>query len=269
MGAQPALAQDAAAAPPVLLSTTPANGEAWDGSPVTFTFNKAMTSAEIVVSPQLEGTTTVQGSEVLFTPSAAPETNTRYQFVLVAAAAEDGTQLNSSQQVTLQASGPLSVAATQPADGSVDTDPTANITVIFNRPVVPLTGVEEQGSLPQPLSIAPPVAGQGRWINTSVYQFTPDVALAGATQYQVTVAALTDVAGDVMAEPYTFSFTTAAPIVTGSTPSGIFVHPDTGVRVTFSQPMDPASTEAAFSLALPPAARPYRALPPGTSPIRP
>ncbi len=68
VGAQPAFAQDAAAAPPVLLSTTPANGEAWDGSPVTFTFNKTMTSAEIVVSPQLEGTTTVQGSEVLFTP---------------------------------------------------------------------------------------------------------------------------------------------------------------------------------------------------------
>ncbi len=247
-GAQPVFAQASEAAP-VLLSTTPANGEVWDGGPVVFTFDKTMSAAEILVSPSLEGATAVQGNEAVFTPAAAPDANTRYQFTLASATAEDGTQLTASQQVSLQASGPLSVAATQPSDGSEDTDPTANITVIFNRPVVPLTGVAEQGSLPQPLSIDPPVAGQGQWISTSVYQFTPDVALAGATQYQVTVAALTDVAGDVMAAPYTFSFSTAAPIVTGATPAGIFVNPDAAIRVTFSQPMDPASTEAAFSLA--------------------
>ncbi len=248
-GPQAVQAQAASAPPPVLLSTTPASGAAWDGGAVTFTFNKPLATAEILVSPTLEGATSVEGDAAVFTPATAPAPDTRYRFTLTAAAAEDGTELTSAQQVTLQATGPLAVSATQPSDGTEESDPSANITVIFNRPVVPLTGVAEQASLPQPLSITPPVAGQGQWVSTSVYQFTPAESLAGATQYQVTVAALTDVAGGRMADPYTFSFSTTAPIVTAATPSGIFVAPTTAVQVTFSQPMDPASSEAAFALA--------------------
>jgi uncharacterized protein YfaS (alpha-2-macroglobulin family) len=247
-GAPGVQAQEATSAPPVLLGTTPAQSETWLGGPVRFMFDQAMSAAEILVSPTLAGETSVQGSEVIFSPADAVESGTRYRFTLASATAQSGAQLLATRQVTLVAAGPLAVAATQPADGSEETDPDGNITVIFNRPVVPLTGASEQADLPQPLTFAPAVGGQGRWISTSVYQFTPAAPLAGATTYEVTVAALTDVSGDAASEPYTFAFSTAAPTVLGATPAGIFVNPDAAVRVTFSQPMDPSSTEAAFSV---------------------
>ena len=85
--------------------------------------------------------------------------------------------------------------------------------------------------------------GQGQWISTSVYQFVPAVPLAAATTFNVTVAPLTAVDGSAMSEPFTFSFTTSTPIVLGAKPVGILVPPDEPVVVTFSQPMDRASTQ--------------------------
>lgn len=244
---QAALAQEAAT-PPILLSTAPTSGAAWDGGPVTFTFDRPMASTVVLVNPSLDGSTSVDGTGVVFTPAAAPEAGVRYRFTLARGEAEDGMALASSAAIVLQATGPLAVAATQPSNGAEDTDPTKPVVVIFNRPVVPLTGVEEQAGLPQPLTFEPAVAGQGAWISTSVYQFVPDAPLGGGTTYEVTVDALTDVSGESMGAPYLFQFRTSAPIVLGSTPQGIFIAPDTAVTVNFSQPMDPDSTTAAFSV---------------------
>jgi uncharacterized protein YfaS (alpha-2-macroglobulin family) len=233
---------------PVLLTTDPANGAAWDGGPVTFTFDKPLAAAQILVSPALEGATSVGGADAIFTPTAPPTAGVRYRFTVADAAAEDGTALASAPTVVLTAAGAAGVAATQPADGAEEADANAPIVVLFSRPMAPLTGIAEQSELPQPLTIDPPVDGAGEWISTSVYRFQPAQPLAGATTYRVDVAALPDAAGQSMSAPYTFSFTTAAPIVLSAKPSGIFARPDATVRVTFSQPMDPASTEAAFSL---------------------
>ncbi|MCO5213078.1 MAG: MG2 domain-containing protein [Caldilinea sp.] len=252
----PALASDVAylapaqqgEAAPVLLDSAPANGAAWDGGPVTFTFDQPMASAQIDVTPALEGETTAEGAQVVFTSTTSPAANTRYRFSFAEATAAGGAAIASPLEITLQSTGPLGVASTQPLDGAQDVDANNPITVIFNRPVVPLTGVDEQASLPQPLDFDPFFEGQGQWISTSVYQFVPAVPLAAATTFNVTVAPMTAIDGSAMSEPYTFSFTTSAPIVLGAKPAGILVPPDEPVVVTFSQPMDRASTQDAFSL---------------------
>ena len=95
----------------------------------------------------------------------------------------------------------LLVTATQPSDGATDIDPASQIIVVFNRPVVPLTGIDEQAGLPEPLSIEPQVTGEGRWINTSVYAFQPAPALDGATLYTVTVDGVAALGGERLAEP--------------------------------------------------------------------
>ncbi|MBK8046321.1 MAG: Ig-like domain-containing protein [Anaerolineales bacterium] len=244
---QTALAQSATPAP-VLLSTTPANGNRWDGGAVVFTFDKEMATATVAVAPSLAGEVAVEGANITFTPSETPAPDTSYRLTISAAQASDGSFLANPVSILIQTTGPFAVSATQPSDGAEGSDPNAPIVVIFNRPAVPLMGVEDQAGLPQPLSFDPAVEGTGQWISTSVYQFQPATPLAGGMKYAVTVAALTDVAGEAMAAPYTFSFTIAAPIVLSSAPSGIFVSPTTAVTVTFSQPMDPASSEAAFTL---------------------
>ncbi|MFO7633326.1 MAG: Ig-like domain-containing protein, partial [Caldilinea sp.] len=251
----PAVQADAPNAPtlqestaPVLLGTTPASGASWDGSPVVFTFNEPMASAQLAVMPELAGETTVDDANVIFTPASAPEAATLYRFSFVEATAASGAAISSVLEITLQSTGPLGVLSTQPSDGAADIDPSAPITVIFSRPVVPLVGIEEQASLPQPLDFDPFFEGTGHWISTSVFQFTPAAPLAAATTFKVTVAPLTAVDGSAMSEPYTFGFSTSAPIVLNAKPGGILVPPDAKIVVTFSQAMDRASTEAAFKV---------------------
>jgi uncharacterized protein YfaS (alpha-2-macroglobulin family) len=251
----PAVQAEALAAPavqespaPVLLATTPASGASWDGSPVAFTFNEAMASAQLAVTPELAGETTVDGATVIFTPADPPAANTLYRFSFVEATAASGATVSGVLEITLPSTGPLGVLSTQPSDGAADVDPNTPITVIFSRPVVPLVGIEEQASLPQPLDFNPFFEGTGQWISTSVYQFTPAVPLAAATTYNVTVAPVMAVDGSTMADAVSFSFSTSAPIVIDAKPAGILVPPDAKIVVTFSQAMDRASTEAAFKV---------------------
>ena len=109
----------------------------------------------------------------------------------------------------------------------------------------------QQANLPQPLTIEPAVAGQGEWVSTSIYRFVPDTPFAGATIYNVSVAAgLEDIAGGVLADAYAWQFTTLRPSVVSIEPENgaTLVNPETPVTITFNMPMDRASTETAVSL---------------------
>ncbi len=146
----------------------------------------------------------------------------------------------------------LVVTSTLPEDGSTDINGDALITVIFNRPVVPLTTIGASADLPSPITIAPAAEGHGEWINTSIYTFRPDPAFAGGTEYTVTVdPTLTAVDGAALAGPYSFSFTTTAPAVTGLLPDSMTtVQLNQTVQVTFNMPVDRTLAETAFSLDL-------------------
>ncbi len=239
-------------APPALVSSEPANGATWRGGPVSLRFDRAMSgdSADYLsVSPALAGTALVDGTDVIFTASTTPDPGQRYTFTLAAkASAADGTRLNRPVLINVVAAMPLAVTSTQPSDGVADVSIDTSIMVVFNRPVVPLTGVEDQADLPQPLTISPAVDGAGEWINTSIYSFQPTLGLAGGADYSITVDGLAAVDGESLAEPYVYGFSTATPIVLEAGPMGEQVPPDTEVTVDFSQPMDQTSTEQAFSL---------------------
>ncbi len=147
--------------------------------------------------------------------------------------------------------GVLQVADVLPAADSAGVSPDALIVVIFNRPVVALVTAEEAGDLPSPVTIDPPVQGEGEWINTSIYTFRAQPGLAAGQTYTVTVeSGLTAADGAVLAEPFTWSFTTAAPAIIETFPennaSGVSL--TTTIGFTFSVPVDRARAEAAFYL---------------------
>jgi alpha-2-macroglobulin len=145
----------------------------------------------------------------------------------------------------------LRAIETLPTDGSIDIPADSAITVIFNRPVVPLTGIEAQDSLPNPLQITPSVGGSGEWLNSAIYVYTPDPALAGGTTYSVNVdPALTAADGTPLEEAFGFTFTTAAPVVAEVIPeaNAVSVRLDQSIQVRLSAPMDRASVESAFFL---------------------
>ncbi len=157
-------------------------------------------------------------------------------------------------EVFPQTEEPLQVLVTQPADGAEGVPVSRDefrVVVQFNHPVVPLTTIEEQEGLPHPLIIEPAIEGTGHWLNTSTYEFRPTQDLKPSTQYTARIAAgLKDVLGAELREDVVWGFTSAYPAVTLTVPEddALYVGTTRPITVTFNQPMDHASAEAAFTL---------------------
>ncbi len=203
-----ALISAAAGAPPLVLAYQPAPGvEAQPAGPVALTFDRPMDRSSVeqaftlaasdgaAVAGQFAWTS---GSVVQFQPTQPLARSSAYQVNLDAAAMDaDGIPLNNAFSFRFNTVTPLQVSQVFPAADTTDVDPGARITVMFNRPVVPLSIAEDQSSLPQPLTISPAATGKGEWLNTSVYVFQPDPPLKTGAKYTLTVnQGLQDASGD-------------------------------------------------------------------------
>ena len=230
---------------PRLLRTEPARGEELPPErPFVLTFDRPLDpgGVELRFAPPLEGETRVEGAKVLFRPARfLPGQRFRVQVE-----ARAGGYSTGPLSLSLLMRGYLEVANTTPADGNDDVATDAPLTIAFNRPVVPLGASGEDPGLPQPLQLEPPAAGRGRWLNTSIYQFQPDPPLLAGVTYRATVDGVTDLTGSTLAAAYTFTFTTASPVVIQVQPEGERVPPTSPITITFSAPMDPTSTTAAL-----------------------
>lgn len=253
---------------PVLVDRQPAQGEelAVD-QPIVLTFDQAMDRASVeqalvvtLGAPAEAGAPTSgaltfdwqRDNVVAFTPAQGWDRASRYRVSLQdTAKSARGLPLARPAQFQVSTIGYLAVAQTIPADGASDVAADSLITVLFNRPVVPLTGLEQQASLPGPVSFEPAIEGAGEWLNTSIYIFRPTRPLAAGVMYVGRVAAgLQDTTGALLQDDYTWSFSVAAPIVKSFDPpnGGADVDLRRPISITFSQKMDRASAEAAFSI---------------------
>lgn len=194
-----------------------------------------------------------------FTPDQPLQhSSTYYARLSDGAAAKTGASLGEDQVFDFITVGEFQVSQVSPTAGTPDAATDSLITVVFNRPVVPLVIAEDQSSLPQPLVISPAVSGQGEWLNTSVYIFRPDDQLTGGMLYSARVdAGLTDVSGVALAEDYAWEFTTTPPSIAQVSLPGFYDSPPQGLddiplnqtfEVIFRQPMDRESAQNAFSI---------------------
>ncbi len=243
---------------PKLLSRTPEPYEpqALD-APVELVFDQPMDRQSVAraftIEPRIAGELTWDDARTLrFTPTEAFSRGAGYAVTVGENARNaEGTQLLEPVSFNFQTIGFLEVAEVQPAQGSEDIDPDTTVTVVFNRPVVPLTSVAQQGDLPDPLTFDPPVEGKGEWLNTAVYRFLPAQGFAPATAYEATIAAgLKDTLGFEMEADYTWGFSTVGPMVTAWSPrsNAQYIGPSDVISITFNQPMDHTSAETALSL---------------------
>jgi methionine-rich copper-binding protein CopC len=227
-------------------------------SKITLYFDRpvdcATAQTAIMLSPNVPGDVTCDdaASSLTFAPGQPLQSATTYTLAVSdTLRGQDGSQLAEPQTLEFSTTGHLSVTDVLPADGSQGIETDAAITVIFNRPVVPLVTAEEQANLPNPLTINPPVEGKGEWLNTSIYVFRPDPALAGGVTYTVTVKPdLTAVDGAAMQEPFTWSFTTVEPAIVETIPEDMSsnIPLDQTIQVRFNQPMDTDTVEENFYL---------------------
>jgi uncharacterized protein YfaS (alpha-2-macroglobulin family) len=241
--------------PPTLVESIPAPGEEMpvDGS-ITLYFDQPMdpevTEDAFSLDPTVEGRFEWPDDQTLrFEPREPLERATTYLLTVSAGAtSQAGMPIDEPIRLPVTTVGPLLVAQVSPSPGSTDVDPAAVLTVVFNRPVVPL---QLTGDTPEPLELEPDVPGRGEWIDTGIYLFYPDPALPGGATVRVRVGAgLTDLTGASLDETFEWTFTTSLPQIISLSPEphaqGVAL--DGAVVIGFNQTMDAESVEGAFTL---------------------
>ncbi|MFO7320100.1 MAG: Ig-like domain-containing protein [Chloroflexota bacterium] len=225
--------------------------------PLTITFDQAMNADSVEnalrFTPQVEGAFDWPDERTLrFTPEAGWPRAAEIEVILGSeATSASGVALDAPVTFVLETVGPLAVADVVPGPDSAGIAVDSRIIVTFDRPVVPLGSGAQAAALPLPLEFEPAIEGTGEWVNTSIYVFTPDQPLQGGQRYTVAIPpGLTAADGAVMEDSYIWSFETLPPQIVEVTPgigqTGVPL--DSTIAITFSEPMDRASVEAAFAL---------------------
>jgi len=248
------------AVPAVVIQRTPERGQelAPEGT-IELVFDRAMdrpsVEAAFELNPPVRGEFEWADDRTLrFQPARALDRDAEYEAIVAPEAqAADGNPIDGAYRFRFRTVGYLEVAQVIPAPDSEDVEAGSTVTVIFNRPVVPLTAVSDPAfaDLPQPVTFEPPVEGSGEWLNTSIYVFTPAEPLVGGTTYRARVAAgLSDTTGGLLADDFAWSFSTQPPQVVWVSPheDAELVDVDTEVEISFNMPVDCGSAAQAFSL---------------------
>jgi uncharacterized protein YfaS (alpha-2-macroglobulin family) len=260
-GGTPVASTPEPAVPPVVLRTAPAAGQEQPlDAPIEIAFDQPMDRASvekafsIQPAPNTMGTFTwVNAQTVQFMPKGGFERGQTYLVQIdTTAKSQAGVALQRPFQLRFGTVGFLEVTNVQPSDGETEVPTNAVVTVLFNRPVVPLNAIESVATLPDPLTFEPPVTGKTEWLNTSILQFTPgETGFLPATRYTARIAkGLTALDNSVLEKDYIWTFTTVVPAVVGSIPASgdIYVSPTPVISLTFNQQMDRTSVEENFSL---------------------
>jgi uncharacterized protein YfaS (alpha-2-macroglobulin family) len=228
-----------------------------EGGAIDVYFDQAMdrTSVEagFAVSPTVAGNFTwLDDATLRFIPTTELERASRYAVTIGAQAKSQlGLEMGTPFSFNADTVGFLEVTQVLPAPDTGEVAVDAAITLLFNRPVVPLGLSGDAANLPNPVMFDPLIEGTGEWLNTSIYVFHPAKAMSGSTTYTGRVkAGLTDSTGGLLKEDFVWSFTTLAPKVSKSDPflGSLDVTLKQPILITFNQPMDRASTERAFTL---------------------
>ena len=156
-------------------------------------------------------------------------------------------------QVALQGhaatTGALRLLQQLPAPGSVEVPLSGLVSLIFDRPVVPLARL---GAGPIAATITPPIAGQQRWLGTTTWAVVPAHGLAPATTYTVRLNSRLRALDGAAPGAAIWRFTTLRPAVSGVFPNAgaTGLLPRVPVDIRFNLPVVRALAEAHFHLRL-------------------
>ncbi len=254
------------AAPRLIGTSLQTGGELDLDQPIELYFDQPMNQAETAAALSVVAD---DGSEITgeivwpqprvmrFQPDVQLAPTAQYELVLAkSAASEAGLQIEAPLTIPVQTVGFYEITHFSPSNNGSSVESDSAITVIFNRPVVPLVINQEQDQFPNPLEITPAAAGSGEWVNTSVYVWRPSEPLIGRQTY--TVRVMSDVINEISAtgiqlqEDLTWSFEVVPPTINRLSLPGASNYPrdnyqhmrlDQGFQVFFNQPMDQAATQ--------------------------
>ncbi len=211
----------------------------------------------ITASTKVDGEWSWDGNVLLLHPAAPLKAGATYNFLVPSSAMkDDGTPLGRDLEFVFTVAGPPVVAARIPGTGATMIKADSRITLVFDRPMIPLSQVQGEFAKDTvnkewPVTITPPIDGRWRWLSTVAREFIPSAPLKQGTLYSIAVpAGIPSVAGDKTEKEFSWSFETERPVLTGTTPeegsrtSG----PTSTVQLSFNREMDPQSAMQHLSL---------------------
>ncbi len=148
--------------------------------------------------------------------------------------------------------GPLRILSATPGGQLQSLQERQPITVTFSRPMVALG--EATPPPEDALTVEPAVPGSLRWAGTQTLVYRPSESLRPATEYKATLdSTVSDLDGEALSEPYSWSFQTPRPQLVSSSPAdgADFAAPDSPVRLTFSLPLDLGAVPEYFEASFP------------------
>jgi Bacterial Ig-like domain len=252
--------------PPTVISVSPANGAASVAvtSPVNITFSEAMNAATITAAGNITvktatltnvtGTVTYNAATnvATFTPSGSLAFGTGYT-VTVTTGVKDlaGNAMTSPFTSTFTTAAapdttPPTVTSTVPTDGATNVAISTTVTATFSE-AMDSASVATGGAFTLKATVAgTPVTGTVTYNTvTHIATFTPSSSLSNNIGYTATITTgVKDVAGNFMAAPKVFAFTTIAdttpPTVNSVSPANATTGVSVGtvVTITFNEAMD-------------------------------
>ena len=208
--------------PPVINFVRPVE-DATDAQPnalVVVAFDRSMDKSSAQAAFSLKRTSDgapVSGSfgwygpgVLLFKPTADLAPGTQYT-ASVSTAAKDlaGNPLQAAKTWRFTTTNPPSINSVSPADGATNVFP-GSLTIAFFNKAMDKASAQAAFSLKR-TSDGAPVSGSFGWYGPGVLLFKPTADLAAGTQYTASVSgAAKDLAGNTLANPLTWSYTTGA-----------------------------------------------------------
>ncbi len=241
------------ALPPRLVETDPpTNTMIGHETPITFYFNESMNkpSVESSLGGLPEGTFTWNDdSTLVFKPTQPYQPNNELKITIASSIqSANGFGIQEPFDLSFKVADFLRATNVLPKENASDVDVESAVLVSFNQPVVALGA--DPASLPPAFSLQPAVSGSGEWVNTSTFAFYPEPAMAGGTEYTLslnpdlkTETGVGLEAGDTS----TWKFTSARPrVVTLEPASDQKIPLDPKINLTFNQSMDTGSVQSNF-----------------------
>ena len=201
-------------------------------------------------SPAIAGEVNCDEYTLTFSPATAYRRDTAYTFELAPPLqADDGAPLLEAFRSTFKTVGFLEIVEAMPESNARLVPVDSAITVVFDRPVVPIAMSTDADELPHPVALSPATAGSGEWVNSAMYVFRPAALLRGAAEYSVSLAGdLVAVDGSILPSALNWSFKTEAPSVISIYPrpqaDDLLLNPK--IQVRFNQPLDRQEVERVF-----------------------
>ncbi|MBW2254823.1 MAG: Ig-like domain-containing protein [Deltaproteobacteria bacterium] len=138
---------------------------------------------------------------------------------------------------------PPTVVLASPAPDSFGVSVNQGVAVSFSEPVDP----ESFEAYRFVVLVGDEIVNGSVTVGGGTAMFTPDVDLASYTTHTATVDSIADLAGNVLAEPYSWTFTTGAdpdvtaPTLSAGSPTGDGAGLSAVVNALFSEPIDPST----------------------------